>query len=209
MGSGDQRLSRRDRLRLPGYTYSHPDRSRIATTRAPDRRRAALRSLGQPDHRPSRWPTSLSFRSIISSCRARLFHPRSTWSASWRSSRYSIPRPTAITSSWPRSRFWSCWPPRSFPPSSNFFLFLALYLFFAMAAFTSSEIRRSPAEAAHGGTQRIAPVLPPPGCAYGHHHLRHPGAHRRALLHAAAHRRRRLSSPGSQAHSICPDSPTR
>ena len=44
----------------------------------------------------------------------------------------------------------------------NFFLFLALYLFFAMAAFTSSEIRRALEKPAAGGAQRPAAVPSPP-----------------------------------------------
>src|ERR1051325_4932692 len=44
----------------------------------------------------------------------------------------------------------------------NFFLFLALYLFFAMAAFTSSEIRRAmdrPQQVARSGLRRFHPRL--------------------------------------------------
>jgi hypothetical protein len=46
--------------------------------------------------------------------------------------------------------------------NSNFFLFLALYLLFAMAAFTSSEIRRSmqkPGAVARSGLRRFSPRL--------------------------------------------------
>jgi hypothetical protein len=46
--------------------------------------------------------------------------------------------------------------------NSNFFLFLALYLLFAMAAFTSSEIRRSmqkPNTVARSGSRRFSPRL--------------------------------------------------
>ncbi len=46
--------------------------------------------------------------------------------------------------------------------NSNFFLFLALYLLFAMAAFTSSEIRRSlqkPHTVARSGSRRFSPRL--------------------------------------------------
>ena len=46
--------------------------------------------------------------------------------------------------------------------NSNFFLFLALYLLFAMAAFTSSEIRRSmqkPNMVARSGSRRFSPRL--------------------------------------------------
>ena len=70
--------------------------------------------------------------------------------------------------------------------NSNFFLFLALYLLFAMAAFTSAEIRRSMQKtvivartgraipSAAGGVTTIMP--------------RHIGTDRRSVFHAAAHR---------------------
>ena len=76
----------------------------------------------------------------------------------------------------------------------NFFLFLALYLLFAMAALTSGEIRRSMNHAGVASTARYR-VETISSAAGGAFRLRHPGNschYGRPLLHPAAHRRRRL-----------------
>lgn len=72
----------------------------------------------------------------------------------------------------------------------SFFVCLAVYLVFAMAALTSGEIRRSigrsPATA-RSGLRRFHPRL---ALLSGVHRGGHPGAYGGAVLHSAAHRRR-------------------
>ena len=77
----------------------------------------------------------------------------------------------------------------------DFFLFLALYLLFAIAALTSGEIRRSTGQAAATARNGLKRFSSPPGAAFGVADSGNPVAHRRAVLSLAAHRRSGLLPP--------------
>ena len=91
----------------------------------------------------------------------------------------------------------------------NFFLFLALYLLFAIAALTSGEIRRSMHKApatARSGLRRFHPTA---GGAFVPGLGGDPGAYRRAVFSAAEHGRCGLfqadSAPAAPARILQPD----
>ena len=83
----------------------------------------------------------------------------------------------------------------------NFFLILALYLLFAIAALTSGEIRRSMHKAASPARSGPAPVPCAPGRARGLGDAGHPDAHRRPVFPVAAHRRGGLRAARPAPHA--------